>query len=599
MKIIKIFSLFICLLAFNLLKAEVTLDSVERNQRIEDFKKYLMLSKDENFELKERKLFSAKAISLATQLNMPRLQMEAYSSDGYIEAQQGLYYHAYETFKLIKKISDSIGYNSLVDYRRKAYITNIMGLMYKEMGEYDKALSNYYQSLSISDSINWLEASTACMNNISVLYNINGNTEQAISILKESWNKVVDKNQDNILFDVGINLFDMYIQINNYDSASAYGTKALEIAKKTDSPYNQAYVLLGFAKLYLAQQKYHKAESSLKETIELSTQKGFGEIELESYLLLAEVYRKTDKLSLCKSSLENAYSTDTSLDILSLHIKYLIQLSTLYEVENDFNSAYKYYQNAIRLKDSINKSWEKVKYSEIEALSQIKLQKQRNEVLEKDLAINKLQIRNQRFVLVISIIFLLILLLFVIILFRKRKYEKKVNQLLREQNKKIKTQERIIRIKNEESLKLELDYKNRQLTSFSLSALKLSKALDNVFQSLREILSKQNIKPSTRKNLEVIIRNFKPHSTENEWEEFRSYFEAVHPSFYKNLKRKAPNMTFNEQKICAYIRLGMTTKEIASITFRQIRSIESTRFRIRKKLNLTANDNLYDYLVGI
>lgn len=594
------FLFLIIILTFSFFsRAEIKMDSLEQSKKSTEFKKYLGLSKDEQFELNERKLFSTKAIDIARELNNPRMIMEAYSSDGYIEAQQGLYYHAYETFKLIKKISDSVGYQSLLDYRRKAYITNIMGLMYKELGEYDKALDNYYKSLSISDSINWLESSTACMNNISVLYNINGNTEQAISILKESWNKVVHKNQDNILFDVGINLFDMYIQINNYDSATVYGKRVMEIAEHTDSPYNQAYVLLGFAKLYLARKKYSDAEVSIQKSIELTTKKGFDEIKLESYLLLAEVYRKTGELSHSYSTLKKAYETDSSLGILTLHIKYLSQLSDLYEAKNDFKSAYKYYKKANHLQDSINKSWEKVKYSEIDALSQIKLQKQRNEVLEKDLSINKLKIRNQRFILIVSIIFLLILLLFVIILFRKRKNEKKTNQLLREQNKKIKTQEKIIRIKNEESLKLELDYKNRQLTSFSLSALKLSKALDNVFQSLREILSRQNIKPGTRKNLEKIIQNFKPHSTENEWEEFRSYFEAVHPSFYKNLKRKAPNMTFNEQKICAYIRLGMTTKEISSITFRQIRSIESTRFRIRKKLRLTAKDHLYDYLEGL
>lgn len=596
MKTIKLFGFLILLLSFSFLKAEADLDSIARIKVIEEFEKYLMLSKDEEFELKERKLFSSKAITLATELNMPRLQMEAYSSDGYIDAQQGLYYHAFETFSLIKKISDSVGYKSVVDYRRKAYITNIIGLMNKELGEYDKALKNYYKSLAISDSLNWLEASSASMNNISVLYNINGNTEQAISILKESWNKVKDKNQDNILFDVGINLFDMYIQVKQYDSAMIYGNRALEISKRIESPYNKAYVLLGFAKLYVAQNNYKLAEFSLKEAIDLSIQKGFGEIKLESYLLLAEVYRNLGELSKSESVLNTAHETDTSLDILSLHIKYLFQLANLYEAKDDFESSHKTYKKAIYLQDSINKSWEKVKYSEIETLSQIKLQKQRNEVLEKDLSINKLQIRNQGFILIISIVFLIILLLFVIILFRKRKYEKKTNQLLREQNKKIRVQDRIIRIKNEESLKLELDYKNRQLTSFSLSALKLSQALDNVFQNLKEILSKQNIKPGTRKNLESIINNFKPHNTENEWEEFRSYFEAVHPSFYKNLKKKAPTMTLNEQKICAYIRLGMTTKEISSITFRQIRSVESTRFRIRKKLGLTAKQNLYDFL---
>ncbi|PLX10394.1 MAG: hypothetical protein C0598_10460 [Marinilabiliales bacterium] len=596
MKIIRIFSLLIFMLPMSLIRAELINDSLEYSRKTEDFKKYLNLSKDEQFELDERKLFSSKAIKIADELDNPRMIMEAHSSDGYIDAQRGLYAHAFETFNYIKKISDSVGYNTQIDYRRKAYISNILGLMYKELGDYDKALTYYYNSLAISDSLNWLEASTACLNNISVLYNINGNTQQAISILKESWNKVKDKNHDNILFDVGINLFDMYVQINNHDSAYLYGSRVLDLAKKLDSPYNQAYVLLGFSKLYLAKKDYKAAIKSINNAIDISEEKGFGELKLESYLLLAEVYRKRGSLQKSKVYMNKAFETDTSLDILSLHIKYLFQLAKLRESEDNFKSAYIYYQKAIHLKDSVNKSWEKVKYSEIETLSQIKLQKQRNEVLEKDLSINKLRIKHQRLILIISAGSLIVLLLLVIILYRKRKYEKKTNELLREQNKKIKTQDKIIRIKNEESLKLELDYKNRQLTSFSLSALKLSKALDNVFQSLREILNTQNIKSGTRKNIEAIIQNFKPHSTENEWEEFRSYFEAVHPSFYKNLKKKAPNMTFNEQKICAYVRLGMTTKEIASITFRQIRSIESTRFRIRKKLGLTATDNLYDYL---
>ena len=160
----------------------------------------------------------------------------------------------------------------------------------------------------------------------------------------------------------------------------------------------------------------------------------------------------------------------------------------------------------------------------------------------------------------------------------------------------INQQEKIIRVKNEENFEQELNYKNRQLTSFSLSALKQSKSLEVVSQQINELLHQHNIKPTTRKKLEQVMQHLRPLSSSKEWDEFRSYFEAVHPSFYTSLKQVAPDLTLHEQKICAYLRLGMNTKEIASITFRQVRTVESTRFRIRKKVGLTATDNLFEFL---
>jgi len=591
----KILFIFFLLTASQLTARELA-DTLNIQKQNEAFKKYLNLSRDEQFQLSERNLFAQKALDIARHLKNHNYLMEAYSSKGYIDAQQGHYADAFNTFSMIKKMSDSIGYSKPSDWRRKAYLANVMGLLYKELGEYDKALEHYYQSLTIADSVHWNEGSSVALNNISILYNIQGNTKQAISILKDSQKLVKDKNQNNVLFDISINLLDMYTQLKNFDSALYYGSKAKEIANEGNSPYNKAFVQLGFGKLYIAQHQYKKAEASLKKATELSEKSGFDEIHLESLLEIAKVARLSANLKSAKAALTQAEKLDKKLNIPSLHIKYLMQLSKYYEASNNYKPAYKYFTQAIHLRDSINKNWERVKYSEIEALNQIKLEKQKNEVLKQNLSLKQLQLKHQRLILYISIASFLILLWLFAILYRKRRFEQKTNKMLREKNEKISTQEKIIRLKNEESLKKELDYKNRQLTSNSLSAVKQAESLDIVFSELRELLNQHAIKPATRKKLEEVIQHLKPHNSEKEWEEFRSYFEEVHPSFYSNLKKRAPHLTLNEQKVCAYIRLGMSTKEMAAITFRQIRSVESTRFRIRKKLGLTANENLFDFL---
>jgi len=389
---------------------------------------------------------------------------------------------------------------------------------------------------------------------------------------------------------------DMYLEMKSFDSARISGNKALELSINLNTPYNQSFVEIGFGKLFLKEDSLKRAEKSLVSAENLAYENAFAELQLEALLHLATSYRRMKQLQKADSVLYKADTIDQAIKIPRLHIQWLTEKAALHKQLGDYQSAYNFQSKAAFLKDSLNSSWEKVKYAEISTLYQMKLQEQRNVVLEKTLSINELQIRQQRFVIMISIGFLFVLSVVAVLFYRKRKFELKTNQMLRIQNEKINQQEKIIRVKNEENFEQELNYKNRQLTSFSLSALKQSKSLEVVSQQINELLHQHNIKPTTRKKLEQVMQHLRPLSSSKEWDEFRSYFEAVHPSFYTSLKQVAPDLTLHEQKICAYLRLGMNTKEIASITFRQVRTVESTRFRIRKKVGLTATDNLFEFL---
>ena len=85
--------------------------------------------------------------------------------------------------------------------------------------------------------------------------------------------------------------------------------------------------------------------------------------------------------------------------------------------------------------------------------------------------------------------------------------------------------------------------------------------------------------------------------TENDiWTEFKIQFEKIRPNFFKDLKAINPNLTVNDLKHCAYIITNLKVKEVANLIYISHRSVETARYRLRKKLYLEKNTKLYDFL---
>lgn len=107
--------------------------------------------------------------------------------------------------------------------------------------------------------------------------------------------------------------------------------------------------------------------------------------------------------------------------------------------------------------------------------------------------------------------------------------------------------------------------------------------------------TKQNKENSTY--FRQIIRELSNIQDEGLWDEFEIRYQQVHNEFYEKLQATSPNLTTNERRLCAFLRLNMTTKDIASITGQSIRSIEVARTRLRKKLDITNSEiSLVEFL---
>ena len=96
-----------------------------------------------------------------------------------------------------------------------------------------------------------------------------------------------------------------------------------------------------------------------------------------------------------------------------------------------------------------------------------------------------------------------------------------------------------------------------------------------------------------------ITNKFKINGAEQIWNDFETRFENAFDSFYRVLLEKYPNLTPNERKLCALLRSGLSSKDIAILTFQNPQSVDVARYRLRKKLNLVNEENLIDFLLLI
>lgn len=80
---------------------------------------------------------------------------------------------------------------------------------------------------------------------------------------------------------------------------------------------------------------------------------------------------------------------------------------------------------------------------------------------------------------------------------------------------------------------------------------------------------------------------------------FKEAFDNADKDFLKKIKAAHPSLTPSDLKLCAYLRLNLTSKEIAPMLNISIRSVEIKRYRLRKKLNLLHDDGLVNYILGV
>lgn len=453
-------------------------------------------------------------------------------------------------------------------------IINSLGGYYYKCNMLPEAYECFQFGIELNKKLNDDDFNIKLLNNMVIIYSALGKHSEAIEISKENLNKTTDpklKNNFTIYLHIAYN----YVSLHEYDSAYRY----LDIASRyTVTNDDNAKILIKRGDISYNNEDNFNAIKWYSECINIDKFEEFG-IKEAALIRLGLSYSKISKNDTALMLIDKAIEESRLKEMLSLEVYGLSKKNMiLYEL-----GLYKEYsdnvQQYILLSDSLNNKVDE------ERLNQMILQRQFKEI-EAKYQYNQMLLDKQNRQKVIVFTFILITLLFVIILI-----------LLLLNRKKILLEDEKIK---EEALTKDLEFRNRELASNVLSLMKKNEMFTDIVNRLLTICDKtENL--DTKDAIMRITKDIEKTIEGKFLEEFEIRFKQVHSDFYENLLTKYPDLTSNEIRLCSFLKLNLSTKDISSITGQSVRSIEKARERLRKKLGISANfsENLSSFVSKI
>lgn len=189
------------------------------------------------------------------------------------------------------------------------------------------------------------------------------------------------------------------------------------------------------------------------------------------------------------------------------------------------------------------------------------------------------------------------LLAFILIpVIQRRKYKTERIIITEEKEKELKIKNEEIDKLNTEKLQTELDLKNDQLTSITMQLLKNKEFIQNVQEKISDTLNKGG----STKELKHLIKSINQELSDNDsWDQFAYHFDQVHGNYLEKLSSSNIRLSPREIKLAAFLRMNMSSKEIAKLLNITTRGVELARYRLRKKLKLKREQNLVEYLIDL
>ena len=202
---------------------------------------------------------------------------------------------------------------------------------------------------------------------------------------------------------------------------------------------------------------------------------------------------------------------------------------------------------------------------------------------------------------VILSIFSLMVIYFI---FEKR-FQKQTSIITKEKEQEInridtelKSSEQLIDQLRNDQLKAQIDVQNKELATSTMQIINKNEFIDSVKGGLNNVIKRsknQEVKSEIKKIINNIEKNI---ASDKDWENFSLHFDKVHGDFTHRFKQDYPDISPQEMKLSAYLRMNLSTKEIAHLLNISVRGVEIARYRLRKKLKLERSDNLQEFILS-
>ncbi|HLN53952.1 MAG TPA: tetratricopeptide repeat protein [Lentimicrobium sp.] len=479
---------------------------------------------------------------------------------------------------------------------KKARVYTFMGTIFDEIGDYTKAMDWYLKSLKYVELQGDAFQKAVLYKNLGMTNLVTGNVPKANEYFQRSLAICDSTGDKKTEFDILNALQEFYVEKKNYDSALLYGYKLLGIARQVGEDYSVALANYSLGNVYRASGSMALAEAFLQETLTISEKNNFRPLMSQSLLGLSMIQTGRGNRKAALDMALRAYEIAEPTQVLTLNIATAERLYSCYADMDDFANAYKISLKYQHYKDEDNLRNNSKAVTELQARYDMDKINNEKRMLEGELMLKQSRLENQKLSLFASVVGILLLLALLVMQVRKYRHVRELNFKL--ENQQMVINEQAVRLHNEQEqlLKLEIEHKNREMTSIALALAQENEFKQNLIDELGKFKQDATLKKSELQNLNSIIGSIKQQMSGNSWEEFRTYFENVYSTFYNNIESEYPQLSQNDKRLCAMLKLGLSTKEISLLTYREVKSVESARNRLRKKFKLDPKENLPQFL---
>ncbi|TKB97676.1 tetratricopeptide repeat protein [Pedobacter cryophilus] len=474
---------------------------------------------------------------------------QCYSQIGLIFYNQGAFTQALDCYNKAGKIFKN--FNELF----YAENLNKIGQTYYYNSKRATALSNYNKALQIFKKLNYKKGLAETYGLIGQIYEKEKKLDSALYFQNIAFNGYLKLNDLKGLAKINENLGSIYEDKSEFKIALNYYQKALAINQKEKNKIAQIEILNNLGDMY---RKTNQLDTALKYSFKAKN----WALNYKDFYELSSAYR---------------------------------DIAKTYNLMGRADSAYFYSLEEKKIYAQIFTESSNRQMALLETIFSFQEKNQEILKLENEKKINKIVIYGTLVVimLIVFIGFNTINKQKISIANKSKLVESK--RVLHETKKRALEVELSNKLIKEDSLKLELELKSKELTTHTLHIIQKNQLLEDLKSKLNLILKddKRDQKKEIKMVLGLINQN---NNQDNNWEDFRIIFEQVHEKFFTELKKRANNLTPSDFRLLALLKMNLNSADIATMLGISQDSLRTSRYRLRQKLQLAEGENLLQFI---
>ncbi len=455
-------------------------------------------------------------------------------------------------------------------------VKNVLGNIQFMRGRYVEAMEYYMEAIAMAKELGLNNILAPLYHNIGAI-NVNSRKEysEAIKNFSIALKLFTEAGDSTNMATTYKNIGDTYFQLGDTIQSSEYYQQASKLFKKGKNNIGLAQVNMGMGAIAYKGRNFKKSLKLLMDADHMLSQFDSHSTPPPSTLISNNYVAIADNY-LALGELQNAlvyYRNARKYGLHNNQINILAQtskgLSDVWSNLNNSDSAFMWFKEYKSYSDSLlnEERIRKLAFQDAQFRYEEKLNKEQQESL--------MRVEKERINYLILALIILALTTAIIVLFLILKlWRSRLKRSALEQKK----------------LKSELETRNKELTTFVMYQVRNNEFIINITQKMKSIVMR--MKTENKPLMEEIIHELEHDTTNFTWKDFETRFHGVHTDFNKKLLESYPDLSPNELRLCAFLRLNLTTKEISAITYQSVNSIDTARSRLRHKLGLTKDDKL-------